>query len=80
MTAARSTIKDVALRAGVSVATVSRFLTGANRVKPATRLRVEHAIAELAYVPDPAGRALSLHRARAADKTGPAPSNPKDEP
>jgi DNA-binding LacI/PurR family transcriptional regulator len=57
-------IADVARRAGVSVPTVSRVLTGAARVSEDKRLRVERAIAELGYRPSGAARALKLGRAR----------------
>lgn len=43
------TIKDVARRADVSVATVSRALRGHSSVLPTTRLRVEQAAADLNY-------------------------------
>lgn len=43
------TIKDVARRAGVSTATVSRVLNGVEVVSDDTRSRVEQAIAELGY-------------------------------
>ncbi|WP_035735440.1 LacI family DNA-binding transcriptional regulator [Glycomyces arizonensis] len=52
------TITDVAERAGVSVPTVSRVLTGAARVSPAKRELVEAAIAELHYRPSAAARVL----------------------
>jgi DNA-binding LacI/PurR family transcriptional regulator len=57
-------IADVARRAGVSVPTVSRVLTGAARVSEDKRLRVERAIAELGYRPSGTARALKLGRAR----------------
>jgi LacI family transcriptional regulator len=44
-----STMKEVALRAGVSTATVSRSLDAASSVRPATRERVLKAVAELDY-------------------------------
>jgi LacI family transcriptional regulator len=47
-----STIKDVAKRAGVSVITVSRVVTGSSYVSASTRARVEAAIEELHYVPN----------------------------
>lgn len=53
-----ATISDVAARAGVSVPTVSRVLTGAAKVSPARRERVEAAIAELNYRPSPVARLL----------------------
>jgi LacI family transcriptional regulator len=58
--AAVATIDDVAMKAGVSVATVSRIVNkkAANRATPDTVERVERAIAELNYRPVRAGRAL----------------------
>ncbi|HEV8250295.1 MAG TPA: LacI family DNA-binding transcriptional regulator [Gaiellaceae bacterium] len=46
-----STLREVARRAGVSVATASRVATGDVRVRPHTRERVEQAMRELLYVP-----------------------------
>jgi DNA-binding LacI/PurR family transcriptional regulator len=46
-----ATLREVALRAGVSVATASRVATGDLRVRPQTRERVEQAMRELLYVP-----------------------------
>lgn len=53
------TIVDVASRAGVSIATVSRVVTGTGRVREATRARVEQAIAATGWTADPAARALA---------------------
>ena len=53
------TIYDVASRAGVSIASVSRVLNGQGSPRAATRERVMHAVAELGFVPDGAARALS---------------------
>jgi LacI family transcriptional regulator/LacI family repressor for deo operon, udp, cdd, tsx, nupC, and nupG len=55
-------ISDVAARAGVSVATVSRVLTGNSPVAPAKRERVLAAIDELGYRPSSLARGLSLGR------------------
>lgn len=49
---------DVAARAGVSHQTVSRVVNGHPSVAPATRERVEQAIAALGYRPNVAARAL----------------------
>ncbi|MDH5295061.1 MAG: LacI family DNA-binding transcriptional regulator, partial [Acidimicrobiia bacterium] len=49
----RVTIDEVAERAGVSVATVSRAVRGLPNVSPATRKRVLQAAGELKYRPDP---------------------------
>lgn len=46
------TIQDVARRAGVSVATVSRVINGKDYVSDALRERVKHAVAELDYEPN----------------------------
>ena len=59
-TAAR--IADVAARAGVGVATVSRVLNGRANVHPETRARVLEAIDALEYRPSPIARNLSLRR------------------
>ena len=53
------TIYDVAGRAGVSIASVSRVLNGQGSPKAATRERVLQAVEELGFVPDGAARALS---------------------
>ena len=51
---------DVAARAGVSIKTVSRVVTGSGAVAPDTRRRVEQAVAELSYVPNSAARSLRV--------------------
>lgn len=53
---------DVATHAGVSGQTVSRVVNGSARVDPATRERVETAMAELGYRPHRAARALRTGR------------------
>ncbi|MGW2820350.1 LacI family DNA-binding transcriptional regulator [Streptomyces sp. NPDC001443] len=55
-------IKDVALRAGVSIATVSNVLNRPEKVAEGTRQRVEDAIDVLGYVPNLAARQLSGSR------------------
>jgi len=54
-----ATIYDVARRAGVSIASVSRVLNGRRRPRADTRERVLVAVRELGFVPDGAARALS---------------------
>lgn len=56
------TIYQVANRAGVSIATVSRVLRGTARVSPDTHQRVIDAIKELRYTPSRLGRALAERR------------------
>lgn len=47
-----STIKDVAKRSGVSVGTVSNYLTGAKHVHPETTKKIKTAIDELNFKPN----------------------------
>ncbi len=56
------TIADVARRAGVSIATVSRVLNGTTPVVPETAERIRTAIEELHYVPRAAARVLASRR------------------
>ena len=58
----RATILDVAARAGVHAATVSRTINVPEKVAPETRLRVEAAIRELGFVPNRAARGLITGR------------------
>lgn len=56
------TIYDVAERAGVSMATVSRVVNGNQNVKPATRKKVMQVIEELDYRPNAVARGLASKR------------------
>lgn len=60
-----ATIRDVALRAQVSVATVSRALNGFENVSEEARERVSNAVRELGYVPHAGARSLSLSKTNA---------------
>jgi len=60
----RATIHDVAQRAGVSIATVSRVLNEKGDVRETTRERVQEAASELGYSVDSVGRALASQRTR----------------
>lgn len=61
----RVTIDDVAKRAGVSKATVSRFLNHrSTRLSSEIAERVEKAVAELSYMPSPMAQALKRGRSR----------------
>ena len=62
MPLSRPTIADVAQRAGVSIATVSRVLNGTAPVDFATAERVRSAINALNYVPHAAARTLAIRR------------------
>lgn len=58
----RPTLEEVAERAGVSRATVSRVVNGQTTVAEDLRRAVEAAAAELGYVPHAAARSLVTHR------------------
>jgi LacI family transcriptional regulator len=60
----RTTIDDVARRAGVSIKTVSRVLNGEPNVRHSTRDRVNAAITELNYRPNVSARNLAARRSR----------------
>lgn len=60
--AMKYTIKDVAKKAGVSIATVSRVLNGKDRVKEETKQRVLSVIEELNYVTNFPAKALRKNR------------------
>ena len=57
-------IKEVAKRACLSTATVSRTINGSDKVSPETALRVQHAIEALSYYPNSNARALGSGRSR----------------
>jgi LacI family transcriptional regulator len=58
----RSTIRDVAREAKVSVATVSRVINRSGPVSPDTRERIEAVARRLRYVPNGAARSLTMRR------------------
>jgi len=60
---AQATVYEVARKAGVSIATVSRVLNAPDRVNESTRDRVHQAIDELGFVPkaEAAARARKMH-------------------
>ena len=69
-----SNIYEVAKRAGVSTATVSRVMSQPNVVAPATRRRVLQAVERLGYEPN--STAKSLRTLRTELYTSPDISNP----
>lgn len=58
----RATIADVAERAGVSIATVSRVMNKTGQVAEATAARVQNAISELNFTPHAAARGLASRK------------------
>ena len=60
-----STIRDVARLAGVSVATISRYLNNSAPLSEETAQRVQAAMSELNFSPHPAARSLASNRTNA---------------
>ncbi len=58
------TLKDVAAKAGVSIATVSYCINGTHNLRPETRARINEAIAELNYIPNSQARNLKRRTSR----------------
>ncbi|GIP46310.1 ribose operon repressor [Paenibacillus sp. J45TS6] len=71
-----ATIKQVAERAGVSVATVSRVLNDNGYVQLNTRKKVEDAINQLGYVPNEVARSLYKKESRLVGLLLPDITNP----
>ncbi|CAI9391505.1 TPA: DNA-binding transcriptional regulator CytR [Citrobacter amalonaticus] len=62
--AAAATMKDVAIKAKVSTATVSRALMNPDKVSQSTRNRVEQAAVEVGYLPQATGRNVKRNESR----------------
>lgn len=62
------TIRDVALRAGVSRGTVSRYFNHPELVSKRAFAEIESAIQELSYVVDENARRLAFRRAGRSDE------------
>ena len=69
-------LREVALRAGVSVRTVSNVANGFQHVAPETRRRVQQAIDELGYRPNTAARQLRRGRSETVSLVVPEISSP----
>ena len=69
------TIRDVAARAGVSTATVSRALAAPEQVSPAARARVAEAIKATGYTPNAAARSLRARSSKMVLALVPGMSN-----
>ncbi|HEY8966955.1 MAG TPA: LacI family DNA-binding transcriptional regulator [Candidatus Methylacidiphilales bacterium] len=62
MTRGRVTLRDVALEAGVHLATVSRALRNDKRLAPATIAKIRATAGRMGYVPDPMLSGLAAYR------------------
>ena len=60
-----ATLKDVAEKAGVSIATVSNCINNTKTVKPATRAKIMQIIEELNYIPNASAKSLKSEASRA---------------
>ena len=69
------TLEDVANRAGVSTATVSRCLNSPEKVVEQTRSKVMSAVEELGYTPHFGGRALASRKTNTAGAVIPTMDN-----
>jgi LacI family transcriptional regulator len=70
------TMRDVAIRSGVSVSTVSRVITGSVPVDPATADRVREVIADLGYRPNLLARSFRRKETQTIGLLVPDNSNP----
>ena len=64
MSNSRATIRDVAFAAGVSTATVSRFLNCSGYVNDTTAARIRNAIDQTGYTPSLMARGLKTRHSR----------------
>ncbi len=71
-----ATIKDVARKAGVSIATVSRILNGSGVVSPKLMENVQSAIKEIGYQPNAVARALKIKESKSIGLIIPDIENP----
>ena len=75
MSTAKATLKDVAERAGVSSATISRALNDPDKVAADTRAKINAAILELGYTPNFGARVLASNRTGTVGAVIPTLSN-----
>ncbi|PVA07926.1 LacI family DNA-binding transcriptional regulator [Thalassorhabdomicrobium marinisediminis] len=69
------TLADVAARAGVSTATVSRVLNSPDKVAPKTRERVARAVADLGYSPNFGARVMAARQTKTVGAVIPTMEN-----
>ncbi|MFE2500044.1 LacI family DNA-binding transcriptional regulator [Streptomyces scopuliridis] len=74
--ARKATIREVAERAGVSVGTVSNFVSDKKPISPSTRERIESAIRDLGWIPNAAVRVVKGGRSPVIGFLIPDSSNP----
>lgn len=72
----KTTIKDVARAAGVSIATVSRILNGSGVVSPQLMKKVQSAVEATGYYPNAVARALKIKESKSIGLIIPDIENP----
>ncbi len=72
----RVTIKDVALRAGVSIGTVSRYIGNSGYVGKESKDKISRAIKELHYIPNATARSMINKKSRIIGVAVPEINNP----
>jgi LacI family transcriptional regulator len=71
-----ATLKEIARTAGVSIATVSNVVNGTKQATPAVTARVQAAIAQLGYTPNPHAQSLRTGHSRTLGLVVPDLTNP----
>lgn len=69
-------LKDIALRAGCSVMTVSKVLRNAPDISPATKARIKQMAEQMGYVPDSLAQGLRTRSTRTVGLVIPTVTNP----
>ena len=70
------TIRDVAKAAGVSVASVSRVISGSGKTSEETKTKVNDAIKTLKYIPNTSARTMASHKSNMIGLVVDTPSTP----
>src|ERR1043166_9636178 len=69
-------LKDIAMRAGVSVMTVSKVMRDAPDISAATKIRVRKLAQQMGYVPDSVAQGLRTRTTKLFVLTIPSTTNP----
>lgn len=72
----RVTIKDVAVEAGVSIGTVSRYIRNSGYVSETSKVKISKAIADLSYIPNASARNMISRKSKIVGIAVPEINNP----
>ena len=75
----KATIRDVAKEAGVSVATVSRFINNISYISPETEQKIKVVMKKLDYKPNEIARGLAKQKSKTKTKMDNSIMKPKEE-